>query len=371
MKIAIIKELIPYENRVAITPDVVSKFKQMNFTLLVEDGAGLKAGFSNEAYTKSGAEVVNREEALQKANIIVSVSAISEADVALLNLDKILIGNYSIYNNKDLINLIEAKKAQLLSLELMPRISRAQSMDILSSQNNLAGYKAVIVAANYFKKALPLMMTAAGMISPAKVFVMGTGVAGLQAIATAKRLGAVVSAYDVRAATKEQVESLGAKFLVVDENALKESETRTGYAKEMSSDYKKKESESLSAHISKQDIIITTALIPGKKAPVLVTEEMVKNMPSGSVIIDLAASNGGNCELTEFNKVVQKYETTIVGFANLVSEIATTASNLFANNIFNLIKYYHKKDEVFSFNYEDEIIKSILVTKNGSNINNN
>lgn len=363
MKIAIIKELISYENRVAITPDVVNKFKQMNFTVLTEDNAGLKAGFTNEHYIKSGAEIVSREKALQDANIIVSVNAISEKDISILTPNKILIGNYSVYNNAELIKLIEAKQLQLLSLELMPRISRAQSMDILSSQNNLAGYKAVLVASNYFKKALPLMMTAAGMISPAKVFVMGTGVAGLQAIATAKRLGAVVSAYDVRAATKEQVESLGAKFLVVDEDALKDSETKTGYAKEMSSDYKAKEQQILFDHISKQDIIITTALIPGKKAPVLVTAEMVKNMPSGSVVVDLAASNGGNCELTEYDKVVEKYQTTIVGSASLVSEIATTASNLFANNIFNLIKSYYKKDEAFSFNYEDEIIKAILVTK--------
>ncbi|KAL0263824.1 UNVERIFIED_CONTAM: hypothetical protein PYX00_011123 [Menopon gallinae] len=294
MKIGVLKEIASYENRVAITPEVVAKFKQLNFNVIVEENAGVKSGFSNESYEQSGAVISSRKDVFENSDIIVSINAIAKEDVNYLKVpNKILIGNYLVASNKELVQELNKYKAELLSLELMPRISRAQSMDVLSSQNNIAGYKAVLVAADSFKKALPLMMTAAGMIAPAKVFVMGAGVAGLQAIATAKRLGAVVTAYDVRAATKEQVESLGAKFVIVDETIFQHSESKGGYAKELPEDYKEKEKEVILNHISKQDIVITTALIPGKKAPILITESMVKAMMPGSIIVDLAAGSGG------------------------------------------------------------------------------
>lgn len=369
MQIGILKEFNSYEKRVAITPEVAAKLKQLNFTVAVEEAAGEKAGFSNQSYEQSGSTITTREQILKEVNIIVSVNAITKADLPLLKARQILIGNYSVFSNKELVEELAAKGVELLSLELMPRISRAQAMDILSSQNNLAGYKAVLVAADCFKKAFPLMMTAAGMIPPAKVFIMGTGVAGLQAIATAKRLGAVVSAYDVRAATREQVESLGAKFVVVDESVFKDSESATGYAKELPKDYQEKEKEVILGHIIKQDIVITTALIPGKKAPLLVNEQMVKGMANGSIIVDLAASNGGNCELTEANKIVEKHGVTIIGNANLASDLATSASNLLSNNLFSLFKAFYQKEQPFSFNYTDDIIKNILVTKDGAIVN--
>jgi NAD(P) transhydrogenase subunit alpha len=255
-------------------------------------------------------------------------------------------------------------------LQLMPRISRAQSMDILSSQNNLAGYKAVLDGASEFGSALPMMMTAGGTVPPAKVFIMGVGVAGLQAIATAKRLGAVVTATDVRPATKEQVESLGGKFVMVDEASMKDAETSGGYAKEMSEDFKKKQAQVIADHIKKQDIVITTALIPGKPAPVLVTEEMVKSMKAGSVIVDLAVEAGGNCPLSEPGKVVVKHGVKIVGHINVPGRLAKDASSLFARNILNFLSpQVDKENKTFKFDWEDDTVKGTLLTRDGKVVN--
>ena len=287
-------------------------------------------------------------------------------ELALLRQGQVLMAPLGALTNADLVSALASKGVTSFALELIPRITRAQSMDILSSQANLAGYKAVLVAANQFGRIFPQMMTPAGTLAPSRAFIMGVGVAGLQAIATARRLGSIVTATDVRPATKEQVQSLGAKFVAVEDEEFKAAETAGGYAKEMSAEYRAKQAALVAEHIKTQDIVITTALIPGRKAPVLVSEEMVKTMKPGSVIVDMAVEQGGNCPLSEFGKVVEKYGVKIVGPANLPAELATDSSSLFARNLLNFITpMVDKETKALKIDTNDEVVKGTLVTQNG------
>jgi NAD(P) transhydrogenase subunit alpha len=373
MKIAIPKERRAGETRVAGSPEVVKKLIGLGFQVVVETGAGTGAAFTDEAFKAAGADIAaDPGTATKAADVVLKVQAPmiggedGSDEVSLLKPGTIVMGHLFALTRRDLIEAYARAGLTAFALELMPRITRAQSMDILSSQSNLAGYKAVLDAAAEFGRAFPMMMTAAGTVAPAKVFVMGVGVAGLQAIATARRLGAVVSAYDVRAATKEQVESLGAKFVVVDAEAMKEAQTAGGYAKEMTEDYKKKEQAVVAEHVKKQDVVITTALIPGKPAPRLVSEEMVKSMNPGSVIIDLAVEAGGNVALSEPGKVVVKHGVKIVGHRNVPGRVAVDASALYAKNLLNFITpLVDKQTKTLKIDWDDEIVKGTLVTRDG------
>ena len=373
MKIAIPKERRAGETRVAGSPEVVKKLTGLGFQVVVEKGAGVSAAFTDDAFKAAGADIAaDAATAVKDADVVLKVQApmIGGEDgldeVSLMKKGAIVMGYLSALTERDRIETYAKAGITAFALELMPRITRAQSMDILSSQSNLAGYKAVLDAAAEFGRAFPMMMTAAGTVAPAKVFVMGVGVAGLQAIATARRLGAVVTAYDVRAATKEQVESLGAKFVVVDAEAMKSAQTAGGYAKEMAEDYKKKEQAVVAEHVKKQDVVITTALIPGKPAPLLVTEEMVKSMNPGSVIVDLAVEAGGNCALAEPGKVVVKHGVKIVGHRNVPGRVAVDASALYAKNLLNFITpLVDKATKSLKIDWQDEIVKGTLVTRDG------
>ena len=372
MKIAIPKERRADEARVAASPDTVKKYVGMGFDVVVEAGAGLGASISDEAFTAAGASIAADEaQALADADIVIKVArplttAEGVDEVALMKSGSILISHLAALQNKDQAKTYAERGVTAFALELLPRISRAQNMDILSSQSNLAGYKAVLDAAAEYGRAFPMMMTAAGTVAPARVLVLGAGVAGLQAIATAKRLGAVVYAFDVRPAVKEQVESLGGKFVEVDPDAGQDAETKGGYAKEMSEDYKRKQSDKIAETLRKTDIAISTALIPGKPAPVLITEDMVKGMRQGSVIVDLAVEAGGNCPLSEFGKVVVKHGVTLVGHANVPSRLAADSSALFAKNILNFLNLSYDKDaKGLKINWDDEIIKGTALTKDG------
>ena len=375
MKIAIPKERMPGETRVATSPDVVKKFVGLGLEVVIERGAGEGAAMIDAEFRDAGAAIAEDETAaLRDADVVLKVQrpVIDDAlnEVALLKPGAILVGHLAALTHPDDVRAYAEAGLTTFALELMPRISRAQSMDVLSSQNNLAGYKAVIDGAAEFGSALPMMMTAAGTVPPAKVFIMGVGVAGLQAIATAKRLGAVVTATDVRPATREQVESLGGKFVMVDEAAMKDAETAGGYAKEMSEDFKRKQAEVVAEHVKKQDIVITTALIPGKPAPTLVTEEMVRSMRPGSVIIDLAAEAGGNCALTEPGEVVVKHGVKIVGHLNVPGRLPKDATALFARNVFNfLAPHVDKQSKALSFKWDDETVQGTLVTRDGKVVN--
>ena len=373
MKISIPKENRAGETRVAASPEVVKKFIAMGFDVTIESGAGLNAGFTDEIFKGAGAKIAaDTISTLENADIVFKIQRLMTSnddinEISMCKKDAIVIAHMSALSTKK--DSEEYAKASLttFAMDLMPRISRAQSMDVLSSQSNLSGYQAVIKGASNYNSAFPMMMTAAGTVAPAKVFIMGVGVAGLQAIATAKRMGAIVTAYDVRAATKEQVESLGGKFLIVDEEAMKEAETAGGYAKEMTAEYKKKEQEVIKNHIKDQDIVITTALIPGRPAPKLVTEEMVKLMRTGSVVVDLAAEMGGNCELTKRNEVVDANGVKIVGFDNLPGELPKDASTLFAKNLLNFLSpHVNSETKSLELDWEDETVKNTLVTKGGS-----
>ena len=346
MKIAAIQEKQTGEFRASITPDTVKIYTKNNFEVIVEKNIGKNSNFLDSEYEKNGAKTSSIPlEILSDADIILKVmpsdikDKFSEAEFA--KKESLIIGFFSPYQNHELIKYYASKNISLLSMELVPRTTKAQSFDALSSQANLVGYRAVIDAANYFTKAFPMLMTAAGTIQPAKVLVLGAGVAGLQAIATAKRLGASVFAYDVRLAAKEQVESLGAKFLHPDNN-LADQSTKSGYAKEVDIEFAKKQNEMLENEISKFDIVITTAQIPGKKAPVLISQKMVSLMNKGSVIVDIAASSGGNCELTKNGSIVSNDGVTIVGFDNFSSKIASSSSALYARNLANLVTYLFK-----------------------------
>ena len=367
MKIAIPKERRPGERRVAASPEIVKKLIALGVQATVEAGAGEGSSFTDDAYRAAGATVVaDAKAALADADMVWKVRAPEAAEIGAINKGATLVAHMAALTDRAGVKACADAGLTVFAMELMPRITRAQSMDILSSQSNLAGYRAVIEAAHEFNRGFPMMMTAAGTVAPAKVFIMGVGVAGLQAIATAKRMGAIVTAYDVRAATKEQVESLGGKFVVVDEEAMKTAQTAGGYAKEMSEDYKKKEQAVIAEHIKKQDIVITTALIPGKKAPTLVTEDMVKSMAPGSIVVDLAVEAGGNCVGAEFDKVVVKHGVKIVGHGNMPSRIAADASALYGRNLLNfLTPLVDKQTKALAIKWDDEIIKGTLVARDG------
>ena len=360
MIVGSVSENKDFEKRISITPEIAKKYIANGFEVMIESNIANHLGITDEEFEKEGCKVVNRENVLSKSDIILQLSLLDEKSTESLKENNILIGNFNSTKNQEALKKISEKKISIFSMELLPRITRAQSMDILSSQANLAGYKAVIDSFALFKKAIPMMMTAAGTISAAKVLVVGAGVAGLQAIATAKRMGAIVYATDVRLASKEQVESLGGKFLVVE--GAENLETEGGYAKEATGDFKKKQEELLAETLKKIDVVICTALIPGKKAPKIISENMIKNMQSGSIIYDLAASQGGNAAYTEADKIVEKDGVIIVGESTILNKLPTSASNLYAKNLFNFVlNLYDKENKKVNINMEDEIINKTLI----------
>ncbi len=360
MIIGSISENIKSEKRVAITPDVIKKYKSLGLEIYISKDYASHLGINDNLYKAEGASIVNSDEVLSKSDAILQMNMPEDAILNKLKRNQILIGVLNPYSNEKKLKELISKNINCFSLELLPRITRAQSMDILSSQANLAGYKAVVDSFAYFQKAIPMMMTAAGTISAAKVLVVGAGVAGLQAIATAKRMGAIVFATDVRLASKEQVESLGGKFLTVE--GAENLETEGGYAKEASEDFKKKQEELLKETLKKIDIVICTALIPGKKAPIIIKKDMIDEMPSGSVIYDLAASQGGNSELTKVDEIVDTNGVKIMGETNILNKLPVSASNLYAKNMFNFTNnLFSKEKKIFEINTEDEIIEKTMV----------
>ena len=361
MKIASILENQNLEKRIAITPEIAKKYLSLGFEIYLTENYGTHLGIVDEEYKKLGVKILNDEnEIINQADVIVQLGPLSKDKSSLLKQNQTLIGVLNPFDNKDELNKLVEKNVNIFSLELLPRITRAQSMDILSSQANLAGYKAVIEAFANFEKAIPMMMTAAGTVPAAKILVVGAGVAGLQAIATAKRMGAIVFATDVRMASKEQVESLGGKFLTVE--GSENLETEGGYAKEASDDFKKKQEDLIVETLKKIDIVICTALIPGKKAPVIIKENMIKNMQAGSVIYDLAAVQGGNTALTEVDKIIEKNSVKIMGERNILNKLPVSASNLYAKNMFNFVEnLFDKEKKKININLEDEIIEKTLI----------
>jgi H+-translocating NAD(P) transhydrogenase subunit alpha len=363
LKICIPKETKLFENRVAITPDVVKTLQKVGFECYVEKNAGVNSNFLDESYTHAGATLVSDPVQLYgQADVVLKVNAPTPAEARLMKDGAILISFLYAYTVPELVQVLREKQISAFSMDAVPRISRAQKMDALSSQANLGGYKAVLLGANALGKIFPLMMTAAGTITPAKVLIFGAGVAGLQAIATARRLGAVVEVTDVRPETKEQVESLGGRFLEVksDEGV----KTEGGYAKEVSAEYLQKQQELIKSRIVDADLVITTALVIGKKAPVLVTEDMVRSMKPGSVIVDMAVESGGNCALSEINETVVKHHVTIIGESNLPALLPVNASELYARNISTLLLHLATK-EGFKWEMDEEITKGSLITHKG------
>ena len=358
-----LKEDLVAEKRVSITPDTIKKFTDLKFSVFLEKNYAQHLGISDDEYKNKGANFYSTpREVLEKSEIILMVNLPSINEINSIKNQSILIGQFDPILNKEIINKLIKKNVKIFSLNLLPRITRAQSMDVLSSQANLAGYRAVIESAKEFGKAIPMMMTAAGTITPAKVLVIGAGVAGLQAIATAKRLGAIVSATDVRTVAKEQVESLGGKFLTVE--GSENLETKEGYAKEASEDFKRKQTELLKIAVKKNDIVICTALVPGKKAPRIISEEMVKSMQPGSIIYDLAVGQGGNSAFSESDKVNIINGVKVMGTKNILNNLALTASNLYAKNLFSfLCNLYDKDKKDIYINKEDEIVIKTLVDK--------
>jgi NAD(P) transhydrogenase subunit alpha len=373
MRIGIPKERRPNEARVAVSPDTVKKLVALGAEVMIETGAGTSSAVPDGAYAAAGARIaVDEAECLKDADVVLKVQRPLSAaeggpdELALMKSGAMLIGILAPYAAKDQVAAYAAQGVNAFAMEFLPRITRAQTMDVLSSQANLAGYRAVIEAAAVFGRAFPMMMTAAGTVAAARVMVMGAGVAGLQAIATARRLGAVVSATDVRPAAKEQVQSLGATFVAVEDEEFKQAETAGGYAKEMSDAYKAKQAALTAETIKKQDIVITTALIPGRPAPVLVSEEMVKSMKPGSVVVDLAVEQGGNCPLSEPGKIVVKNGVTLVGLLNIPSRIAVDSSALYARNLLAfLTPLVDKETKALKINWDDEIIKATALTRDG------
>ena len=361
MKIVSISEDKKIENRISITPEIAKKYIGLGFEVSLSENYGFHLGINDEEYLKLGVKISKDEnEIITSGNIIVQLGLLSDDKNNLLKENQTLIGILNPYINKEKIDNLVKKKINVFSLELLPRITRAQSMDILSSQANLAGYKAVIEAFANFEKAVPMMMTAAGTIPAAKILVVGAGVAGLQAIATAKRMGAIVFATDVRMASKEQVESLGGKFLTVE--GVENLETEGGYAKEASEDFKRKQENLLNDTLKKIDIVICTALIPGKKAPVIIKEDMIMNMSAGSVVYDLAAIQGGNTAFTKVDEVIEKNGVKIMGETNILNKLPTSASNLYAKNVFNFVSnLLDKENNKININLEDEIIEKTLI----------
>jgi NAD(P) transhydrogenase subunit alpha len=365
MKLGIPKETRPNETRVAATPESVKKFKALGVEILVESGAGAGAHFADSDYAAAGATLVSARDAFA-ADIVLKVQRPTSEEMPHIRKGAILAAILAPYADRAMVSQYATQGVNAFAMEFMPRITRAQSMDVLSSQSNLAGYKAVIDAAALFGRAFPMMMTAAGTIAAARVLVMGVGVAGLQAIATAKRLGAIVSATDVRLATKEQVQSLGGTFVAVEDEETKQAETSGGYAKEMSEGYKKKQAALIAETIRKQDIVITTALIPGRPAPVLVSEEMVRTMKPGSIIIDLAAEQGGNCPLSKAGETIEVNGVKIVGAVNLAGRLAADASSLYSRNLFNFISpLVDKATQALKIDWNDEIIKGTCLSRDG------
>ena len=361
MRICSIFENKQSEKRIAITPEVSKKYINLGFKVSLIENYGLHLGYDDNQYKELGVSIIKDEkELINNSDIIVQLGLLSDDKISLIKKNQILIGVFSPYKNKEKIESLTKKNINVFSLELLPRITRAQSMDVLSSQANLAGYKAVIESFANFEKAIPMMMTAAGTIPPAKVLVVGAGVAGLQAIATAKRMGAIVFATDVRTASKEQVESLGGKFLSVE--GVENLETEGGYAKEASNEFKKKQEKLLGDTLKKIDIVICTALIPGKKAPLIIKESMINNMQSGSVIYDLAAVQGGNTAFTEVDKIVNKNGVKIIGEANILNKLPVSASSLYSKNVFNFVSnLYDKKNKKININLQDEIIAKTII----------
>jgi len=370
MKIAVAKEIDPSEPRVAASPDTVKKFKALGVDVAVESGAGLKSGLPDSEFTAAGATV--SADAVKDAEIVIKVKRPEASELPGYRRGALVIAIMDPYGNDAALKTMADAGVAAFAMELMPRITRAQVMDVLSSQANLAGYRAVIEAAEAFGRAFPMMMTAAGTVPAAKVFVMGVGVAGLQAIATARRLGAIVTATDVRPAVKEQVESLGAKFLAVEDEEFKQAETAGGYAKEMSKEYQAKQAALTAEHIKKQDVIITTALIPGRPAPRLVTTEMVKTMKPGSVLVDLAVERGGNVEGVRSGQTVEVDGIKIVGFPNLAARVAASASGLYARNLLSFVEtMIDKQSKALAVNWDDELVKATALTKDGAIIHPN
>ncbi|CUT01491.1 Re/Si-specific NAD(P)(+) transhydrogenase subunit alpha [Candidatus Chrysopegis kryptomonas] len=370
IKIGVPKETYPGETRVALIPANVPNFKKMGAEIIVESGAGEKAGYPDSEYLEKGAQIVkSREEVFSNADVILQVRALGanpvegKKDIALLKNGQILIGFMEPFLAKDLIEEVAQKGVISFALELLPRTSRAQSMDVLSSMATISGYKAVLIAASYLPKMFPMLTTAAGTILPANVFVIGAGVAGLQAIATARRLGAVVRAYDIRPATKQEVESLGAKFVELGLES-QEAEDKRGYAKDMGEEFYRRQREMLTKVVAESDVVISTASVPGKKAPVLITEEMVKGMKPGSVIVDLSAERGGNCELTKPGEIVEKYGVKIIGPVNVPATVPYHASQMYSKNITNFCSLLIKNGEI-NINLNDDILSSTLLTKDG------
>ena len=362
MKLLILKETAANEARVALTPDLVSKYQKIGFEVFVEKDAGEKSANSNDSYKKVGAQIIeNISQILPTIDVIASVQRV-DIDLSAVKKGAVFVAMLNPHFQKEKILPLIAAGVSPFALEFVPRITRAQSMDVLSSQSNLAGYVAVLQAVNNMQKCVPMMRTAAGTISAAKFLILGAGVAGLQAIATAKRLGGIVSAFDVRSAAKEQVQSLGAKFVEV--KSTENLETKGGYAKEVSEEYKKLQEKLIFDTIINQDVVISTALIPGKKAPILISEEMVKSMKAGSVIVDLAAVNGGNCALTEVGKIKEVNGVKIIGHENFPSLVSSDASKLYAKNIFNFTELLvDKEKKIIAINLEDEIVKASLIQK--------
>ncbi len=361
MKIGSISEINNLEKRIAITPEIVKKYISLGFEIYLNKNYGYHLGISDNQYSDLGVKILKDEnEVLTSSNIIVQMGMLTDEKCSLIKENQTIIGVLNPYDNKKKLDELLKKKINVFSLELLPRITRAQSMDILSSQANLAGYKAVVESFSKFEKAVPMMMTAAGTIPAAKVLVVGAGVAGLQAIATAKRMGAIVFATDVRTASKEQVESLGGKFLMVE--GSENLETEGGYAKETSDDFKKKQEELLAETLKKIDIVICTALIPGKKAPLIIKEDMINNMQAGSVIYDLAAIQGGNTAYTKVDEVVEKNRVKIMGESNILNKLPISASSLYAKNMFNFVSnLFDKENNKIKINLDDEIINKTLI----------
>jgi len=362
MIISTLRERKDSEKRVAIVPDIAKKFINDGHTVLIESNAGLESFFSDDLYKEVGAQILPLDDIVGKTDILLSVDLPSNEILSKLKESACLVGLLNPFDNKSKLQEIKSKSISMFSMELIPRITRAQSMDVLSSQANLAGYRAVITATSLYSKSMAMMMTAAGTVAPARVFVMGVGVAGLQAIATAKRLGSVVSATDVRRAAAEQCESLGATFIMVeDEN---DAEDESGYAKEMSKEYQEKQRQLIADHIKQQDIIICSALIPGKKAPILLDEVSTKSMKPGSIIIDMAIERGGNCELSKLGEIIEINGIKIVGDVSLINGISPDASNLFSKNLYSFLDILINKENS-TLDFDDEIIKETTLLNNG------
>jgi H+-translocating NAD(P) transhydrogenase subunit alpha len=365
MRIAVVREVDPIESRVAATSETIRKMQGFGADVWVEPGAGVKSGLSDREFTAAGATVSS--DALKDADVVLKVRRPAASELAGYRKGTLVIAMMDPYGQEAAIKDMANAGIIAFAMELLPRITRAQTMDVLSSQANLAGYRAVIDAAAEYGRGLPMMMTAAGTVPAARVFVMGAGVGGLQAIATARRLGAIVTATDVRPAAKEQVESLGAKFIAVEDEEFKQAETAAGYAKEMSKDYQAKQAALVAEHIKKQDIVITTALIPGRPAPRLISKDMVASMRPGSVIVDLAVERGGNCELAKAGEVVTVNDVKIVGHCNVAGRIAGSASSLYARNLFAFLEILvDRKQKALAVKWDDEIVKATALTRDGA-----